>query len=353
MNRSIYIIVICTTCFFLSACIDEISLNIDTDRQFVIVQGQVSDVLDMHQVTLAFSPIIGVGNDNILTPISGASVSLEGDNNTSVVFTESTDDPGTYEAFTATTPGVTYSLEVNTPDGQQIRSNPTVAPTSTVDIDALDFEISAIESFNALGNLVTTEFVDVNVSLDLSGPERPSLRWRLDGQYQYLERGRMLLNPRTCYIEETTDFNNIAIINTEEVAGNVVENRQIYSTLLSHKFNLIYCFHVFQYTLSEDEYNYWNRVEQLVNIDGTLFDPPPGSIVSNLVDMSNDASRVQGYFSVVGETSKRLFVDVTQKGAFAESECIDGFGGRNNPPRCSDCPTIRGSSLVRPPYWVP
>lgn len=352
MNRSIYIITICF-CFFLSACIDEISLNIDTDRQFIIVQGQVSDRLDMHQVSLAFSPIIGVGNDNILTPISGASVSLSGDDNTTVVFTESTDEPGTYEAFTATIPGVSYSLEVNTPDGSQIRSNPTVAPRSSVDIEALDFEISTIESFNALGNLVSTEFVDVNVSLDLTGTDRPSLRWRLDGEYQYLERGRMLLNPRTCYIKETTDFNNIAIINTEEVAGDVVENRQIYSTLLNQKFNLIYCFHVFQYTLTEEEYDYWNRIEQLVNIDGTLFDPPPGSIVSNLVDISNDASRIQGYFSVVGETSKRLFVDITQKGSFAESECIDGFGGRNNPPRCSDCPSIPGSSLVKPEYWNP
>ena len=161
----------------------------------------------------------------------------------------------------------------------------------------------------------------------------------------------MLLNPRKCFIKETIDFNNIAIINTDDVATDRIEDVQLFSTLMNFRFHLLYCFHVFQYALTDEEFNYWNRVEELVNIDGTLFDPPPGSIVGNLVNNTNDNGRVQGYFSIVGQKSERFFVDVTKRDEFAQSECIDGFAGRNNPPRCSDCTLINNSTLVRPPYW--
>ncbi len=335
----------------IAGCIDEIDLNIDNDSQFVIVDGLVSDVPGEYQVKLDFSPVIGVGNDNILTPISGARVELNGSDGSSVTYTEDEEDLGVYKAFTSVEPGVSYQLDVVTPDGQSISSLPTVAPEPTLDITELNFDVSSIESFNAVGNVISTDFVDLFVSIDLAGKERHPVRYRLDGEYQYQEAGRMLLNPRICYIKETTDFNNIAILNPDEIASDRIDNFQLFSTLMTFKFNQIYCFHVFQYALTDEEYNYWSRVEELVNIDGTLFDPPPGSIVGNLVNNTDENGRVQGYFSVVGQKSDRFFVDVTDKGAFARSECEDGFAGRNNPPRCSECTLINNSSLVRPPYW--
>ncbi len=335
----------------MAGCIDEIDLNIDNESQFVIVDGLVSDVPGEYKVKLDFSPVIGVGNDNILTPISGAQVSLIGDNGTSVPYTEDDEDLGVYKAFTSVTPGISYHIDITTPDGQNITSIPTIAPESSLDITELDFEVAKVENFNVVGNITVTDFVDLFVSLDLAGKRRHPVRWRLDGEYQYLEQGRMLLNPKTCYIKETIDFNNIAILNTEEVATETVENVQLFRTLMNHRFHLLYCFHVFQYALTDEEYNYWSRVEELVNIDGTLFDPPPGSIIGNLVNNTNENGRVQGYFSVVGQTSKRFFVDVSKKDEFARSECADGFAGRNNPPRCSQCTLIRNSTLVKPPYW--
>ncbi len=353
MIRVIRFIIVIVGLISISSCIDEINLNIDNDSSFVIVNGLVSDVPGEYHVKLDYSPIIGVGNDNIFTPISGAQVVLNGSDGSSVMYTENPEDLGDYMATTSVTPGVSYQLDIITPDGQSISSQPTVAPEASLDITGLDFDVANVENFNTLGNVVSTEFVDLFVSLDLAGKKRDALRWRLEGEYQFVERGRMLLNPRTCYIKEQLDFNNIAIINTEEVAGDAIEGRQIFRTLMNERFNLIYCFHVFQYSLTEEEYNYWQRVEELVNIDGTLFDPPPGSIIGNLVDNNNEDGRVQGYFSIVGQNSKRLFVDVSQRGAFAESTCVDGFGGRNNAEECSNCPLIRGASLVKPSYWNP
>ena len=259
---------------------------------------------------------------------------------------------GVYEAELATTPGVSYTLNVSTPDGQNITSTPTVAPQSTIGIDSLDFAISKEERFNNEGFLITTEFVNVLADLNLTGAQRPFLRWRATGEYQFQEDARFLLNPKTCYVKESIDFNNLPILNTQEVATDRVDDLQILTTLLNERFLITYLFNVFQYTVTEDELKYWEKVEELVNIDGTLFDPPPGAIVGNLNAENDDEARVQGYFSVVAEVSDRLFVDVAQKGGFAITTCTRGFM-QENPAKCDDCLTINNSSLVRPPYWNP
>ncbi len=352
MNRRIYIIVLSFIVFAVPSCIDEIDLNIDTERQFIIVNGLVSDVPDTYHVKLDYSPIIGVGNDNILTPVPSAQVVLKGDNGSSVQFFEKEDDDGLYEAFTATIPGVSYELEINTPDGLQIKSSPTLAPEPLLEIDTLKFDISIIENFNAAGNLITTEFVDLLISLKLPPDKRPYIRWRIKGEYKFVEAYRMALNPKICYVKENIDFNNIAILNTEDVGTDELSNFQLLSALMNDRFNQRYCFHVFQYGISEEEYLYWKRVKELINIDGTLFDPPPGSIVGNLITDENSGGRVQGYFSVVSQKSKRLFVDVTDKGTFAESVCSLRFNA-NNPQKCFDCLTINGSSYTKPTYWIP
>jgi len=60
----------------LPSCIDEIELDIDNDAQFVVIDASISDVGGLYTVSVKTSPILGVGNDNIFTPISGATVAL-------------------------------------------------------------------------------------------------------------------------------------------------------------------------------------------------------------------------------------------------------------------------------------
>jgi hypothetical protein len=113
----------------------------------------------------------------------------------------------------------------------------------------------------------------------------------------------------------------------------------------------VYCFHVTQYSITQSEYDYWARVNELVSIEGTLFDPPPGSISGNLVDVNNDQGRVQGYFSIAAAKSKRLFAVVSDQGFFPEQPCSLNFRDES-PEKCSDCLKINGSSYQRPSYWV-
>jgi hypothetical protein len=58
----------------LIGCIDEIRLKIDDDNKSLAIEGLISDIFDTYQIRVHYSAVIGVGNDNVLEPISGAQV---------------------------------------------------------------------------------------------------------------------------------------------------------------------------------------------------------------------------------------------------------------------------------------
>jgi hypothetical protein len=64
-----------------------------------------------------------------------------------------------------------------------------------------------------------------------------------------------------------------------------------------------------QYSLNEDEYNYWARLQKLTEQVGGLYDLVPASIPGNIMCIENPGEKVLGYFSVSAISSKRIFIE--------------------------------------------
>ncbi|MEL6122687.1 MAG: DUF4249 domain-containing protein, partial [Bacteroidota bacterium] len=287
--------------------------------------------------------------DNILTPISGATVVVRSDAGEAFRFIEDIDDPGVYMLTAQGTPGQQYHVEVTLPSGELITSEPTTILQPTP-IDETYFNITADGEINNSGNFVTTENVNVFLNTSFEDTDRPYLRWRVEGVYEFQELYAGAFNPRKCYVQDNLDINNLKVVNTSDISGTELRDQPIFTTALNRRFNVIYCAHIRQLRISEDEFEYWTQVDELINIDGTLFDPPPASIQGNLQNESNPTKPVFGYFSVVSQSSTRMFIDVTTEGFFAESNCTT-LSFRVNPPECSDCELINRSTLEKPAYW--
>ncbi len=332
-----------------SSCIEEIDLNIDTDQSFVVIDGLIGDELQEYVVRVNTSAIIGVGNDNILNPISGANVYVVSDSGEKMEFIEDPEELGAYKAVTQAKVGSSYSVEVNLPDGSKIISTPTEV-LQKVPLQEVDFFVTADGEINSSGNFVTLEYVNVFLNTTFDDNDRPFLRWRAEGIYEFQEVYPMAFNPRKCYINDNIDINNIQIFDGTLLNGVELFDQPVFRTRMNRRFNVIYCAHVTQYRISEQEFDYWANVDQLTNIDGTLFDPPPATIRGNLTNTTDPSVNVQGYFSVVSLSSKRIFIDVQREGFFAETDCTS-FTFRPNPPECADCTTIQRSTLEKPDYW--
>jgi len=335
--------------FGFASCIDEIDLNIDTDKQFVVVDGYISDRSDTYTIRLTESAIIGVGNDNIFDSISGAKVKVINQNGDAVKFDEDLNEEGSYSAEMIAIPGNQYHVEIVLPGGDIIKSRPAGLLFSP-DIDFLNYQLATEEQINDAGNTVDIEFIDVFVNTSVRPGESPFLRWRAEGVYQFQELYPMVLNPRKCYISNNIDLNNIEVYSTEDLSGDQLRDQFVVRTPIDFRFNMAYCFHVSQFSISEEEYNYYTNVQDLINIQGSLFDPPPGKLQNNLFNESNPDQLVLGYFSVSSVNGKRLFITPTEIGKTIPTGCTSN-PFRNNPTQCADCTTIINSTLEKPEYW--
>ena len=80
---------------------------------------------------------------------------------------------------------------------------------------------------------------------------------------------------------------------------------------LSVKYSIL----VNQFSLNEDEYFYWERIKNMANPAGGLYDIIPASIPNNIYCLEEPYKKVVGYFSVSAMTSKRLFIKDNFTGA--------------------------------------
>jgi len=141
-----------------------------------------------------------------------------------------------------------------------------------------------------------------------------------------------------------------------------------------------YSFLVRQFSLNQEEYNYWDALQRITENVGGLYDIVPMSVESNINCTDSPAEKVLGFFSVSSMASKRIFIKNTLTG-FSDfySNCpsdtisslqSDGFlnifnwviaefnvgpppGGNRyvltNRKECADC-TLSGSNVM-PLYW--
>ncbi len=146
---------------------------------------------------------------------------------------------------------------------------------------------------------------------------------------------------------------------------------------MSDRLRVRYSILVTQYSLSEEEYNFWDKVQYLSEEAGGLYDIIPSDIPGNIYCPDDPGEKILGYFSVSGAASKRLFIKDNFKGQlnpYTADACVADtiFNGAYipnldvsvwvivnnfNPPYkvitysrgCADC-TTRGTTQ-EPSFW--
>ncbi len=77
----------------------------------------------------------------------------------------------------------------------------------------------------------------------------------------------------------------------------------------SPRLSLRYSLLVRQYAISKDYYLFLQKVEQLNETTGSLFDPIPNEVFGNIQSSDGKNIPVLGYFGVGGVSEKRIFID--------------------------------------------
>lgn len=118
---------------------------------------------------------------------------------------------------------------------------------------------------------------------------------------------------KVCWINE--DSEDILIKNSAVLENGMVERFPILSIKSPvDRLKIKYSMLVRQYSLNEDEYLYWDRVRNISEQVGNLYDMIPAAIPNNIYCIENPDIKILGYFSVSATRSKRIFIKDNFKG---------------------------------------
>lgn len=321
-------------------CIDPFEIEATEFKSALVIEGTITDQEEIQQIMVSRTfPLDTV----LMTGLSAAKVNVMDSNGGVYVFSEIS--PGDYRSNTpfAATAGLTYTLKVETSDGNSYTSEDTAVPAKT-NIDNLyaerDFKDNGaeegmfiyVDSYDATGQSKYYRY-EYEETYKIIAPN-----WSASDAYivSPLPNPEVALRAKTK--EERVAYNTVAsntIIqeNTTELGEDRVNkfpvrfiNRENF--ILSHRYSIL----VRQFVQSRAAFSYYETLELLSRTESIFSQRQSGFLEGNIKSDTNAEDDVVGFFQVSTVSEKRLFFNYT-----------DFFEGESLPKYPVDC------TLVSPP----
>lgn len=177
------------------------------------------------------------------------------------------------------------------------------------------------------------------------------MRWSVLEPYSFVERVRRLpVPPPPCYFSNDITGQKLTLFNGEELKVSIIPDQLLTSTEVDSRFAFDYYFSVVQFTMNEDAYQYWSQINQIANLQGSIFDQVSGAVDGNLFNSNDPAEEVLGYFEVVRADTSRVRVRADDIDFFVQLPCPHQLRDVE-PPECTFCPLLDNSTIVRPYFF--
>jgi hypothetical protein len=361
----------------ITGCIVQFIPKTDENQTLLVVEGLITDQPGENTIKLSESVPLGIRATE--KPLKGCTVSITDDLDNTFLLTESS-IPGTYLTDSATFRGVAgrkYTLHIKTNNSMTTHYSYESLPMEMIPVppvDSLFYEKVIIKA--ADGSSGPAE--GCQVYLNTYDPQSTCKFYRWDyietWEFQLPEEFDNIINS-TCWI--TNNSTDINIKNTTELTQNKISRFPLkFISNETDRLSIRYSILVNQYSVSEDEFNYWEKMQRISEEVGTLYDITPSSIEGNIFCVEDPEEQVLGYFSVSAVSSKRIYIDGKFKGLVnIYSRCYEVEihpQDANAPPpgywiiidhsdyddpykiitydnSCVDC-TVRGTS-TKPDFW--
>lgn len=300
--------------FTLSTCIDPYYPMLKGYESLLVVDGFISDANTSYTVKLSNT----IQQENI-DPfwIPDAIVFITDDNANSTYL--HCIGSGTYKTDSIEfrgIPGRTYVLHILTNDGKEYLSDPCLMqPVS--DIDSVYFSKD-----QELVNNGTESQDGIRIFLDS--------KWEADGLYyrwDYEETWKFKISTPKRFdyisINKIVPLKNVKQycwknrISDEILIhsgysgqkGKIVKEPILFiSSDESDRLMIEYSILVRQFSISKDEFEFWNNLKQVNESGGDIFASQPYSVISNIHSSANPEEKVLGYFQVSALKQKRIFI---------------------------------------------
>lgn len=351
----------------------------ETDQSVIAIEGNILTGTAVEN-TIRLSRLRSFSSPQNENPETKALVQIQ--SSTGEKWTLPETAKGVYQSTLSLGNNASYQLKIQTSAGKLIES-PLSQPLLTSPIDSVTLK------FDTLARRIDF-FVSSHSTLSNTRYYRWNFRetWErhawYESDYEYVN-GKIVLRPYANYTYAC--FSNdsahaILIGNNVNLSQNIIAAQpltSIYSP--SEKLFVRYSLLVQQMNISKEAYDFWEVLKKNTELTGTLFDPQPSKIPTNLKCTNDNNQQLIGFVSVGNLTEQRIFVKnaalpgwpfrdeklnctPVERSSQASAEAyllkypdylpayyIMGSGGFGLAPKiCVDC-RLTGGSLQKPAYW--
>jgi len=354
---SLYLLV---TSLLLANCIKEIDFQTDVVSDELVVSGFLSDQPGFHKVRLTRP---GNYNRRVFYAVDGASVQVRDDQGQVYPYFQDLlpNDSGVYYCNTIQPQiGGTYTLEIILPNGERFVSTPqTMLPPIAIDsVTAL----GGYQEFSTEAQVVVEER-GCKVYAFTTAPINPDeryLRWESESVHIFNEISKIYYSipppVLQCFVTSTTSNQLVAITDPSLFTPGTPIGVQSGWKRIDNAFEHRICFTVYQRTINKEAYDYWFKVKQLIEMNGSIFDAPPGVVKGNISNITYTEKSARGFFEVASVTLARRYLlnqELGDEFQFTQPYC--DYDYRYSPPvnhpECDNCRLIKNSTTTKPVWW--
>jgi hypothetical protein len=372
--KSDFVVISVSLLILLGGCVKQFIPETTEKKFLLIVDGLITDQGESYKVKLSRSLPIGI--EYKVDPVLNALVSVSDDLGNIYSFDEKT--PGIYLSDSTIFKGETgrkYLLHIRASDTLGFYSyyeSELVEMKPVPPIDSIYYEKITVRESDVSSNGIDNCQIYLNTH-DESGNCK-YFRWDFTETWEFHLHYEF---PNfACWITRTSD--KIMIKNTTGLTRDYINGYPLnYISETSDRLEVKYSIRADQYSLSQNEYNYWENLKNFSDDVGGLYDMIPANVPGNITCITHPEEKVLGYFSVSAKVSKRIFIKDYFAGQInIYKDCasqkienpgfIQGVGAyiwileRNDfarPPYvvltsdkgCVDC-TVRGT-ITKPDFW--
>lgn len=356
----------------LSHCVSPLDLPEGEVRPAVILSGLISN----SQAQRSFQLYRNVGLSGERQPISGATGEVFRDGAAWAELIEV--EPGRYllpRGFPIEA-GRTYHVALTLDDGTSYQSTPVQVP-ERLRTDSLSFakERRVVGVSRTTGGPLRREVVEVYAHVTLPDPEEAVFyyRWQVDQVWAFTEIAKPASERapgepdrvQTCYLRREESENPSTLLSSEGL-GQAAIRVPVFSQIINQEFAERHYINVYLHAITEEAHEFYEQLERLEAIDGSLYDEIPAAVRGNVANAADSSDFVLGFVEFSLADTARLWLDPGRLGEPIRRPClpVGGVSPCNPPPsrspndttpyfcRCWDCDQIYGfQTLVRPGFW--
>jgi hypothetical protein len=333
----------------LAGCLSPIGIETSDASGRLIITGQVSTIEHRNVVNVHST----AGTTRQAFTVSGAVARIVDDLGN--VWTCVEEKPGTYKAVGLIgVPGRTYHAEVGIPEtDDEYRSQPERLPM-VIGEDEVYYDFTREEFIDSEGTPSQQPFINFHSVVNIQEPSEPYyFKWTVNEIYAVVPTDfpdPFGSSPPPCFISKTTDPQRVVLFDGTRqqslkgdflVAARVAENRAFHSK---------YSGYIYRSSITFSAYDYWRKVNVLVNQVGSIFDTPPAEINGNVFNINDPTEKVYGFFQACNETYKRITVRAAEVPLANLPYCEYNSARLPNeyPSECLNCGNAVNSSPIEP-----